>query len=226
MTQFKLHKDKDNSNYKMTDWFRRKTWTKTDEEEFFTKLGRARKDGRAQYLKIQAIELVETKDKQLLKVAETLLTKMLTEYPDDNFNKGSALHTLGDIYKQLENYNGAIKYYKQALEFEKVYPNVKTQAYLDYSELLVKTGDTSSFDEVENILLERHSGLLFPIEKYKVNSILSIINKHKNKQEKAKYFAELAEQNANGKTSGLRYHKFLGVVTKRINWLDSLLGER
>ena len=52
----------------MADWFRRKAWTKTDEEEFFTKLNRARKDGRAQYLKIQAIELVQTKDKELLKV--------------------------------------------------------------------------------------------------------------------------------------------------------------
>ena len=59
----------------MTDWYRRKTWTKIDEEEFFAKLGRARKDGRAQYLKIQAIELLYTNDKKLLVVAETLLKK-------------------------------------------------------------------------------------------------------------------------------------------------------
>src|SRR6188768_4024669 len=130
----------------MTDWFRRKSWTQTDEEEFFKKLNSARKDGRAQYLKIQAIGLVQTEDKELLKVAEDLLHKMLTEYPDDNFNKGSALHTLGDIYKLRNNYQKAIEYYKQALDFEKVYPNVITQAYLDYSELIVKTGDTVSFD--------------------------------------------------------------------------------
>jgi len=42
----------------MADWYRRKTWTKTDEEEYFAKLGRARKDGRAQYLRVQAIELI------------------------------------------------------------------------------------------------------------------------------------------------------------------------
>src|SRR4051812_44168724 len=100
----------------MADWFRRKSWTETDEEEFFKKLNRARKDGRAQYLKIQAIELVETKDKNLLEVAELLLNKMLTGYPDDNFNKGSALHTLGDIYKLRENWQKAIEYYKQALD--------------------------------------------------------------------------------------------------------------
>lgn len=202
----------------MADWFRHRSWTQTDEEEFFKKLNRARKDGRAQYLKIQAIELVQTENKDLLKIAEDLLNKMLTEYPDDNFNKASALHTLGDIYKLRDNYQKAIEYYKQALDFEKVYPNVITQAYLDYTELVVKTGDTASFDEVEQILRQRQPGLMFPIEKYKVNSLLSIICKHKNNSDEAKHFADLAEQNAD--TSGLRYHKFLGVVKDRDVWLD------
>ena len=163
----------------MTDWFRRKSWTQTDEEEFFKKLNRARKDGRAQYIKIQAIELVQTEDTTLLKIAEELLNKMLTEYPDDGFNKSSALLTLGDIYKLRGNYQKAKNYYKQALDFEKVYPNVITQAYLDYSELVVKTVERTLFDDVEQTLLERQPSLMFPIEKYKVNSLLSIINKHK-----------------------------------------------
>jgi tetratricopeptide (TPR) repeat protein len=204
----------------MADWFRRKSWTQIDEEEFFKKLNRARKDGRAQYLKIQAIELVQTEDRALLKVAGGLLNKMLTEYPEDNFNKGSALSTLGDIYKLRENYQKAIEYYKQALDFEKVYPNLVTQAYLDYSELIVKTGETTSFAEVEQILLDRLQNLLFPLDKYKVNSLLSIINKHKNRHDEAKRFAELAEQSANAETSGLRYHKYLGLVKDRDTWLD------
>lgn len=210
----------------MTDWYRRKTWTEIDEEEFFAKLGRARKDGRAQYLKIQAIELVYTNDKKLLAVAETLLNKILTEYPNDNFNKGSALHTLGNIYQQLDDYKIAIDYYKQALDFEQIYPNVKTLAYLDYSELIIKTNNVEKFDDVENILLERYSGLLFPVAKYKVNSILSIVNKYNNRQDKSKHYAELAEQNANAEISGLRYHKTLGVVTERENWLDKILESK
>ena len=81
----------------MSDWYRLKSWTRNDEEHFFKKLNRAKKDGRAQYLKIQAIELVQTEDKALLRVAEGLLNKILTEHPDDNFNRGSAFSTLGDI---------------------------------------------------------------------------------------------------------------------------------
>ena len=78
------------------DWYRRKTWTSTDKEEFFTKLGRARKDGRAQYLKIQAIELVETKNKKLLEVAEMLLNKMLT------FPSGLKV-TMDILYRKTNN---------------------------------------------------------------------------------------------------------------------------
>jgi len=210
----------------MTDWYRRKTWTKIDEDEFFAKLGRARKDGRAQYLKIQAIELISTKNKELLEVAKILLNKMLTEYPNDDFNKGSALHTLGNIYRELNDYEIAIDYYKQALDFEQVYPNVRTQAYLDYSELVIKTGKIEKYDDVENTLLERYSGLLFPIEKYKVNSILSIINSYKNRPDKAKHYAELAEKNATAEISELRYHKNLGVVKGRENWLDKLIESK
>lgn len=210
----------------MADWYRRKTWTKTDEQEFFAKLARARKDGRAQYLKIQAIELVETKDKTLLKVAETLLNKMLTEYPDDDFEKGSALHTLGDIYKLNDNYELAIDFYKQALDFETIYPNVITQAYLDYSELVIKTGKENLFDELEKLLLDCYSELTFPIEKYKVNSILSIINTNKGRQEQAQKYADIAEQFATAETSGLRYHKYLGIVKERDSWLDKLVRKK
>ena len=61
---------------------------------------------------------------------------------------------------------------------------------------------------------------MFPIEKYKVNSLLSIINKHTNRHNEARRFAELAEQSANAETSGLRYHKYLGIVKDQDTWLE------
>lgn len=210
----------------MADWYRRKTWTKIDEEEFYAKLSRARKGGRAQYLKIQAIELVDTKEKVLLEVAEALLHKMLNDYPDDIFNRASAFHTLGDIAKLNENYELAIDQYKRALDFEMIHPNIRTQAFLDYCELVVKTNKNELYDHIEKIMLERYSHLVFPIQKYKVNSLLSIINQGKGQFEKAKKYAELAEASATAETSGLRYHKYLGVVNNRLNWLDHLVKKK
>ena len=207
----------------MKDWYRRQTWTRTDEEEFFAKLGRAKKDGRAQYLKIQAIELVETKDKKLLTVAESLLNKMLDEYPDDKFNKSSALHTLGDIHKLSDNFDKAIDYYKQAIDFETAHPNVRTNSYLDFSELIIKKSKTEQYDYVENLLIKELPGQVFPILKYKTYSILSIINDYKGNKEQAMHYADLADKNANEETSGLRNNKYLGVVKERDNWLDKLV---
>jgi tetratricopeptide (TPR) repeat protein len=212
----------------MTEWYRRKTWTEADESEFFTKLSRARKDGRAQYLKIQAMELVETREQTLLNVAESLIDKLFSDYPEDKFNRPGALTTLAEIYELKGNLDKSIDYYKQAIDFEVVYPQVKTQAYLNYSELIVKTNKTSLFDDVEKIILDRLSEnfIPFPIEKYKQYSILSIVNKYKHNFEQAKQYEELAEKYANQETSGLRYHKYLGVVKERDSWLDRLLKRK
>ena len=208
------------------EWFRKKSWTENDKEHFFTKLKRARKDNRAEYLRIQAVELIETDKPKLLEVAESLLTQMLTEYPDEDFSIASALDSLGDIYQKQNKLEKAIEFYKKSVDFEKKYPNMKTQSYLGYSELIIKTNKTDQFDFVKRIILERYNDIFFPIEKYKTSSILSIIYQRENRTELADKYANIAEQNANKETSGLRYHKYLGIVNERTNWLDKLVNRK
>jgi len=65
---------------------------------------------------------------------------------------------------------------------------------------------------------------MFPIEKYKIYSILSIINSKNGLNDLAQKYADLANQNADKKTSGLRHHKHLGIVEKRDSILDKLVG--
>ncbi|MDU1903312.1 MAG: hypothetical protein E6772_00905 [Dysgonomonas sp.] len=207
----------------MSDWYRKKTWTKEDEEYFYQKLKRAREYGRPQYLRIQAITLIDTHENDLLDVAEILLNKILEDYPENKLERSSAFHSLGDIYKLHEDYATAINYYKEAIDFEKKFPNVRTMAYLDYSELIIKTNQENKYNAIEKLLKSKLLELVFPIEKYKVCSILSIINKHNGKLTQAKEYAVLAEQYANEQTSGFRYHKYLGVVKERDNWLDQLV---
>ena len=210
----------------MTDWYRRKTWTKTDEEEYFAKLGRARKDGRAQYLKIQAIELAQTKDPKLLDAAELLIQKLFSDYPDDKGERSSSLETLGDIYKYRQQFDRAIEFYKKAIDFEEIYPNVQTQAYLEFSELVVKHKKQDYYEFSERIVSKRIKGSIFPLEKYKAFSILSIISNLKGDKEKADHFAVLADKNASAETSGLRYHKQLGIVNERDSLLDKLVRRK
>jgi len=211
----------------MTDWYRRKTWTKIDEEEYFAKLGRARKDGRAQYLRVQAVELIETKDKNLLSVAETLLNKILTDYPDNKIEKSQTFNSLGEIYLLNEDYETALDYFQKSLEFEKEFPNVITTAYLNFSETVVRTEKTELYDKVENLLTEKinENTLKFPVQNYIMYSVMTVISEYKGDLEKSKIYVELAEKNATTQTNSLwnpRKQK-VGVVKDRINWLDKLI---
>jgi len=214
----------------MTDWYRRKTWTKKDEEEYFAKLGRARKDGRAQYLRVQAIELIETKDKNLLMVAETLLNKILTDYPDNRIEKSQTYNSLGEIYKLREEYETALEYFQKSLDFEKEFPNVITTAYLNFSEIVVRAEKTELYGKVENLLTEKinKDTLKFPVQNYIMYSVMTVISEHKGDLERAKIYAELAEKNATTQTISLwnPHKKKFGIVKDRIKWLDKLVGRK
>ncbi|HTO35574.1 MAG TPA: hypothetical protein VLZ72_05010 [Flavobacterium sp.] len=214
----------------MTDWYRRKTWTKIDEEEYFAKLGRARKDGRAQYLRVQAVELIETKDKNLLSVAETLLNKILTDYPDNKIEKSQTFNSLGEIYLLNEDYETALDYFQKSLEFEKEFPNVITTAYLNFSETVVRAKKIELFDEVEKMLIEKinNDTLKFPAQNYIMYSLMAVISEYNGDLEQSKFYADLAVKNATTQTNSLwnpRKQK-LGVVKERTNWLDKLVRKK
>ncbi|WP_298529615.1 hypothetical protein [uncultured Christiangramia sp.] len=202
------------------EWYRRKSWTKKDEEEFFNHLNRARNYNRAQYLKVKAIELIDTNDPKLLEIAKSLLFKMLEEYPEEKNQISSAFKALGDVYRNQNSIENALKYYTKSLDFEEIYPNVRTESYLEYSELIIKTGKTDKYNFVKELILERFGTLIFPIEKYKTASILAIIYKKENDIESAMIYKNIAEENAKKENSGLTYHKYLGLVTKNEKWLD------
>jgi tetratricopeptide (TPR) repeat protein len=205
------------------DWFRRTTWTKEDEEEFFQKLKRAHKHKKPQYLRIQASTLYYTDNYNLLPVAKSLLEKYFSEYPDDKSFRTVAFNLLGHIYRAMKKHDTALENYRNAVEFEKEYPQVKTDAYLNYSELVVELNKTELFKEVKTLLLEQLNEIDLPKNKYIKAGILSIIYKHENDMENAEYYKKLAEEAANAENSDFRWHRKLGLVETRNELLDKLM---
>ncbi|MDR1315738.1 MAG: tetratricopeptide repeat protein [Spirochaetales bacterium] len=205
------------------DWYRKTTWTPEEENEFFSKLKRSQKFNRPQYLRIQASTLNDTNDTELLIVALKLVEKYFNEYPDDKFDRSPAFKLKGDIYYKMGKYDSALENYKNAIDFERIYPQIKTDAYLNYSELVIQLNKTDLFGNVEILLLKRAKELDFPKDKYVKNAILSIIYKHKNNMEKSDYYKTLAEEAANAENSDFRWHKKSGLVNKRNKLLDKLM---
>ncbi len=206
------------------EWYRCESWTKAEEEHFFAKLGRARKDGRPQYLRIQAVHLIDSGDLRLLDVAETLLNKILTEYPDDRLQKSPALTMLGGIYRRRGNNERALNYFKQAIDFEKEFPNVIWGASLSFAEIVVEEDRTEWYDEVEKTMLAEieNGGVLFPTQWYTIASVLCVIYASKGDREKVKFYADIAERNAMAKLNSLwnPRKKKLGLLEERNALLD------
>ena len=103
--------------------------------------------------------------------------------------------------------------------------NILTNAYLEYAALVVKLRKYENFDFAVTIVQERIEDSPFPIEKYKAFSIMAIIYSYRDDEERAKHFAILAGKNASAETSGLRYHRYLGIVKDRDDHLDDLVKE-
>mgnify|MGYP000898971067 CR=1 FL=1 len=216
----------------MGDWYRLNTWTKTDEEEYFAKLGRARKNGRPQYLRVQAVEFIETKDIYLMSVAETLLNKILTDFPDNRIEISQTYNLLGELYSLREEYETAIEYFQKSLDFEKEFPNVITGAFLNLSKTVIHAEKTELYDEIENINrtiktinddLKNGHQLDFPVQNYIAYSVLTVIRKFKGDPEQAKIYEELAEKNAETRINSFwnPQKKKIGIVEHRIKSLDT-----
>ena len=212
-----------------TEWYRCESWTTAEEQQFFAKLGRARKDGRAQYLRVQAVHLVESRDLRLLEVAESLLNMILTDYPDNRLEKSPALTMLGGIYRTRGHNERALDYFKQAIHFEKEFPNVICGASLSFAEIVVEESRSELYDEVAEILVAEieKGGFLFPSQRYTSSSVLSVIYASKGDQEKAKFHADIAESNAVATTNTLwnSRKRSLGLVEERKVWLDKKVRE-
>jgi hypothetical protein len=207
----------------MGDWFRQKSWNDEIEGNFFKKLARARIQLRPQYLKIQAIELIATQNPTALAAAEMLLQQFLADYPDNKIDRSASFKCLGDIYKLRGELMPSLEYYKKAIEYEAIYPNVQTDAYLDFAEIVIKLEKEALYPLVLSLILSRVENNPFPIEKYRSYSFLAIISFRKGELGPADQYSSLAAQSASTKQSDFYYHRDLGIVSEKEKWIESLL---
>ena len=193
------------------EWFRRTTWTDRDRDDFNARLKRSRGIGnKAQYLRIQAGHLA---DAGLHAAAIELLDWLLTEFPVRieqavaHLQKAGALAGLGQI-------EPAIHEFRAALQAERDFPSVRTQAWLAFALFAVENELTGSYDEVSDVLKEfrDEAGLSLPVIEYGYSAVQAIIADFRGDRMSAREFAKRALAEASKVRSGLRYHPELGLV--------------
>jgi tetratricopeptide (TPR) repeat protein len=194
-----------------TDWFRRSTWTDADRLEFNSRLKRSRgANNKAQYLRIQALHLEEAGHHA---GAIELLDRLFAEFPD-SIDIAQAHHQKADSLARLGQAEAAIEEYRAALRREREFPNVRTNAWLDFGWFVVERQMTRLYDEVADVLNEfrDEGGLSFPAIEYRYAAIQAMLADARGETNLAREFAATALAGADKTHSGLRYHPTVGLV--------------
>ncbi|MBW8370693.1 MAG: hypothetical protein K0M66_06950 [Thiobacillus sp.] len=189
-----------------TDWFRQETWNEKAEQDFFSRLSRARSQ-RDQYLVIQALTIVKSAPNVALRLVD-----LYFESKKDNFENVRALSAKADAHLVLGQTELAIEAMKNILAIERERPNHKTTKYVDYPFLVATKRIVSEYGDALSILEERKSDLMFPLDKFKWHAAKSLIHHALREMDNSKMHAALALEAAQAKMSGFRYHQDLGLV--------------
>ncbi len=183
------------------DWYRNTKWNKSIENNFYSKLKRARSQ-RDQYLVIQALMLAKDYPEITHNLVEEYFSSRKDKYEDVR-----ALLARAKAYMTQRKVEEAMEAFREVLGREKEFPNHQTTTYVDYP-YIVATQEIS--DEYINVVqsLEDHvDRLMFPIDHFKWHASKALILKDKD-------HARLALEEAKIKKSSFRFHQDVGIVGK------------
>jgi|GEM_PF-153471 len=179
----------------MIEWYKKTTWTKKDEENFFLKLRKAKQ--KDSYLATQAKILLSQKDKKLQDAGLALAKKVIDEYAD-YFHIRSVFIDVAEFYASRKNFEEAIKYYIEAVEDEIKRPYKIDYSYVKFGKFVVDNKIKKAYDDVIKYLLHfRKADPHFenrPLPNYETSKILAEIYKRKKNKEKAIYFKQLVSK--------------------------------
>jgi tetratricopeptide (TPR) repeat protein len=198
------------------DWFRNEDWNLEIEARFLQKLHRAR--DKAQYLRIQAGYLVERHPTSALALLEKYFAL------DEHFDHAQAYLDQANAYLSLGETQNAIQSLQKALQREREFPNLKTQAWSRYAVLVATERLKHLYDDALRVLEDnRPDGTSFPVDGFLWNAANALIADDQEQSviareysAKALYFAELPR-------SGFRYHPDVGLVSTEYDRLKAAL---
>jgi tetratricopeptide (TPR) repeat protein len=186
-------------------WYRNTEWNAAIEADFRARLNRAR-SGRSQYLRIQAGYLAESHPR----VALGLLDEFFAS--GDHVDAAQAHVDRARAHVALGDLEAAIKSYEDALERERVFPHVRSNAYADFACLVVNERVASLYPRALEVLDERADDPLFPIQRYRKHGARALLLEELGRPEEAVLAASAAMEAARQVHSGFRHHPDLGLV--------------
>jgi tetratricopeptide (TPR) repeat protein len=155
------------------EWYRKNSWNEAIATEFETKLRRARGgDSKAQYLKIQACQLLFSPDAVMHPIGINLVHRLFADYPSETMEVVGGYDALGEYYLRHGNWQEAVRYFKLAIShfgtsyIQKTYRRVE----LKLAEALMNSGGKEALSEAYQLISA------FPLSELHLNSHLFYFN--------------------------------------------------
>jgi tetratricopeptide (TPR) repeat protein len=194
------------------DWYRRSTWTAEDQADFQARLKRSRGSfHKAQYLRLQALALQEAGTEALLVAALSLLEQLVREYPEPS-QLASAHQQRAQCLANLGRYADAMASYEASFAAQRQAPNWKTEAYLDFGELVLGLKRADLYAQAVAVLNEFGGGEQFPASQYRSATIRALTCNAAGDHRGARLHAAEALAAVAKTESPFRYHRKLGLV--------------
>jgi len=194
------------------DWFRNKKWDAATEAHFNEKLSRAR--DKAQPLRIQASYLASTNPRAALALLDRYFAL------GNHFDIASAFLNQAEAHLTLGELEEAIRSLEKALQRERDFPNVKTQAWSRFAILVAERKLDHLYDKALRVLEENPpSSLSFPVDGFLWKAAFGLIADATGQRKHAAETAAKALEFAALTHSGFRYRADVGLVGARYDEL-------
>lgn len=199
------------------DWFRRKTWTDEDRVDFLARLQRSRSEfHKAQYLRIQALELHRADRLQNARPSLELLDMLVERWPDES-QLAAAHEQRAECLRDLGREEEAIDAYRSTFTQQRRLPQIVTNAHYEFAWWVASTGMAERFDEAMSILAEfsDDGGIAFPALTYLAEGSRALILDARGDRLSASAHARRAVAAFAQTNSELRHHPKVGLAQVR-----------
>lgn len=208
-----------------SDWYQNTEWTPAIAEAFEKRLSRSRGQ-RGEYLRIQALALVESKKSEYAAIAISLARRHL-ELEPQGISAAQMHAAIAKAFETLGDISSAIDAYRSAVKLECLRPNVRGYHYIEFAWFVAVNELTANYEEVLAVIEKnkQNQDLIFPANRYRYFGSLALISAFLGDAETAKRMAVTALESAAKENGPFWRFPRLGLVTGKTDVARACLNQ-